>query len=373
MSHRLLKAIDAIYQSAAEPSHWPVALQLIADCLDDVGAILLYGKDDGGFGAIQSASLDVIADEYMREWSFRDIRAIRARERGYFFNRDVVTDRDVVSDEDIATDPFYSVLLRKHGLKYFAAATVSPDAKIEVAMSVQRATGKPAYTDAELDLVAQLGRHVERSLRLGIRLMDSELSKLGLGAALSRLGTGVFVLDSVGRVIFSNPKAESLLGDGLEIVEEKLAAGSSALNSPASAAMKRLAADYAEDLLAGEKPIIVHRRTSGRPLALYVLPVSMAANSINQFLTQARLLILVVDPDNNSPPDPSLIRDVLGLTLGEARVTALVGTGQSPRDAADELGITEESARTILKRVFSKVGVSRQGELAALLARLVIR
>jgi PAS domain-containing protein len=235
MSHHLLKAIDAIYQSAAEPSHWPVALQSIADCFEDVGAILLYGRDDGSFGAIQSASLDAIAEEYMREWTFRDIRANRARERGYFFNRDVMTDRDVVSDGDIATDPFYSVLLRKHGLKYFAAATVSPDAKIEVAMSIQRAIGKPAYSDAELDLVARLGRHVERSLRLGIRLMDSELSKLGLGAALAKLGTGVFVLDSVGRVIFSNPKAQSLLGDGLEIVEEKLAAGSLALNSPASA------------------------------------------------------------------------------------------------------------------------------------------
>jgi DNA-binding CsgD family transcriptional regulator len=38
-----------------------------------------------------------------------------------------------------------------------------------------------------------------------------------------------------------------------------------------------------------------------------------------------------------------------------------------------QLGITEETARTVLKRVFSKVGVSRQGQLVALLSKLVVR
>jgi hypothetical protein len=36
------------------------------------------------------------------------------------------------------------------------------------------------------------------------------------------------------------------------------------------------------------------------------------------------------------------------------------------------LGIAEETARNLLKRVFSKVGISRQSELAALLSKLVV-
>ena len=36
------------------------------------------------------------------------------------------------------------------------------------------------------------------------------------------------------------------------------------------------------------------------------------------------------------------------------------------REAVEELGISEETARTVLERVFSKVGVARQSELAAL-------
>jgi DNA-binding CsgD family transcriptional regulator len=203
--------------------------------------------------------------------------------------------------------------------------------------------------------------------------MDSELSKMGLGEALARLGIGVFVLDSLGRVIFMNPASKSMLGDGLDIVDEKLSVGSLAVNLQAPDAMKRVVRFSPDDMLAGHRPILIHRRSSSRPLTLYVLPIPMAATAMNQFLTQARVIVLAIDPDSGSPPDPSLIRDVLGLTMGEARVASLVGTGQSPREAAEKLGISEETARTTLKRVFSEVGVNRQSELAALLTRLVLK
>jgi DNA-binding CsgD family transcriptional regulator len=83
--------------------------------------------------------------------------------------------------------------------------------------------------------------------------------------------------------------------------------------------------------------------------------------------------VLAIQPEADGPADPAQVRDLLGLTLGEARVAALVGSGLAPREAAARLGIGEETARTALKRVFSKVGVSRQSELTALLTKLVLR
>ena len=72
-------------------------------------------------------------------------------------------------------------------------------------------------------------------------------------------------------------------------------------------------------------------------------------------------------------PDPALLRDLLGVTLAEARLAALVGSGATPRQAASQLGIAEETARSALKRVFAKTGVTRQSQLAGLLGRLVLR
>lgn len=369
---RLIAAIEAIYAAAAEPSRWPSTLEVITKCFDDVGAILIYGRDDGSFGIIGSPSLSKIGAEYARDWSERDIRAIRARERGYFFKRDVITDRDLLSPEEMETDPFYSDLLRRHGLKYFAAATVSPDPHIEVALSVQRALGRPEYSEDELKMLEQLAPHVESSLRLSIHLMDAQSVNVGMGAAMARIGIGVFALDSMGRIVSSNTASQALLGDGLSVVNDRLVLTNPVASEEAVAAI-RSALDGDRVILAQEtRPILVHRQNASRPLALYVLPIP-AQHSGNGFLTRARAIVLLMNPTADGVPDPALIRDVLGVTLGEARIAALVGSGLSPKDAAERLGIAEETARSVLKRVFSKVGVSRQSELAAMMARLVIK
>ncbi|MBN9598011.1 MAG: helix-turn-helix transcriptional regulator [Afipia sp.] len=369
---RLIAAIESIYAAAADPSRWPSTLAFIASCFDDVGAILLYGRDDGSFGVIESPSLKHVSAEYAQGWSDRDLRAIRARERGYFFKRDVITDRDLMTPEDMETHPFYNDFLRRNGLQYFAAATVSPDPHIEVALSVQRAIGRPEYSEDELRFLERLAPHVETSLRLSIHLMDAKAMNSGMGTAMARIGIGVFALDSMGRVVASNAASQALLGDGLNVVNDRLVLTNPAASEEAVNAIRN-ALDGTRILVAQEtKPILVHRQNANRPLALYVLPIP-AQNSGNGFLTRARAIVLLMNPTADGIPDPSLIRDVLGVTLGEARIAALVGSGLSPKDAAERLGIAEETARSVLKRVFSKVGVSRQSELAAMMARLVIR
>lgn len=369
---RLIAAIEAIYASAVDPSRWPSTLEIVTKCFDDVGAILIYGRDDGSFGVIESPSLREVCAEYAQSWSDRDIRAIRARERGYFFKRDIITDRDLLTPEEMETDPFYNDLLRRHGLKYFAAATVSPDPHIEVALSVQRAIGRPEYSEDELQILERLAPHVETSLRLSIHLMDAQSVNAGMGIAMARIGIGVFALDAMGRVVSSNAASQALLGDGLNIVNDRLVISNPAASGEAVTAIRN-ALDGNRIILSQEtKPILVHRQNANRPLALYVLPIP-AKNVGNGFLTRARAIVLLMNPSADGIPDPSLIRDVLGVTLGEARIAALVGSGLSPKDAAERLGIAEETARSVLKRVFSKVGVSRQSELAAMMARLVIK
>jgi DNA-binding CsgD family transcriptional regulator len=183
----------------------------------------------------------------------------------------------------------------------------------------------------------------------------------------------VFGLDSLKRVVFSNPAGDRLLGDGLAIVNDRLLVTAPDERAALDEALDRMIRAEPSDIVAEPRPILVRRRGAARPLTVYVLPVASSADIAAQFLTHTRAIVLVSDPGRNDPPDPAVVRDVLGVTLGEARVAALVGAGMPPGEAAQKLGITQETARTALKRVFAKVGVSRQSELAALLSRLVLR
>lgn len=74
-------------------------------------------------------------------------------------------------------------------------------------------------------------------------------------------------------------------------------------------------------------------------------------------------------PNASEPAEPSELLCGLGLTNAEAKLAARIILGQSLSSASQELRITTETGRTYLKRVFAKLGVSRQAELVSIFAR----
>lgn len=101
------------------------------------------------------------------------------------------------------------------------------------------------------------------------------------------------------------------------------------------------------------------------PMVFHLLPMQGPLGSM--------LGILVVTTlDSLSMPSADLVQGLFALPPAEARVAALIGAGLSPRETAQQLGISEGNVRTTLKHVFGKVGVNRQNELAVLLAKLAL-
>jgi DNA-binding CsgD family transcriptional regulator len=99
-----------------------------------------------------------------------------------------------------------------------------------------------------------------------------------------------------------------------------------------------------------------------------ILPIEQAARS--PFLG-ARALLMLHDLGERRPaPPPILLSQAFGLTAAEARLASRVGTGEPISRAAEQLGISAETARSQLKSIFAKTDVHRQAELVALLARL---
>ena len=205
-----------------------------------------------------------------------------------------------------------------------------------------------------------------------MKLLNAEATNVGLGVALARIGIGVFALDSRGCVLFSNPAAKRLMGDEIQVVQGRLRFRGSSSTVRLDEAISQSLHGIASDLLSDPKPVLVQAEASDRRLAIYVLPIFQPILA-ERFLTHTRAIVLAIEQKLSDPADPAVVRDLLGLTLGEAKIAAMIGAGLSPRDAAQKLGIKEDTARTVLKKVFSKTGISRQSELVALLTKLVVR
>ena len=116
-------------------------------------------------------------------------------------------------------------------------------------------------------------------------------------------------------------------------------------------------------------PIVVHRQRK-RPLIIQILPIDGAART--PFLG-ARALLALSDLDCEAKPDSATFGQACGLSRAETALASLLATGLSPKQAAEQLGVTYETARTQLKAVFAKTGVHRQSELVALLTRPILK
>lgn len=82
------------------------------------------------------------------------------------------------------------------------------------------------------------------------------------------------------------------------------------------------------------------------------------------------LALFLAHPGSEAHTDPQLLRALLGLTMAEARLAAVLCEGLSLVEAAQRLGIAHNTAKVQLRAVFAKTGVRRQAQLVALMGSL---
>jgi DNA-binding CsgD family transcriptional regulator len=253
----------------------------------------------------------------------------------------------------------------------FAAQIVTPLPTLVVSISVQRALKRGPFESQELDRLAWLGRHAARAVTVSLRLAAARANERTLADMLERLPCGAVVVDAGHQVVFANAAAERLMGDGICTGRRRLRAASAAHQQ----ALDRLigsAQRGADATVLG--PLALPRQNGKQPLLLQAIPFRRSeVDGIDRLLFGLpSVLVLIVDPEHEHVQRPIAALRLLGLTQAEARIAALVGSGHSRKEAAEMLDISEWTAREALKRVFAKLGISRQAELVKLVCRLSV-
>lgn len=366
-----LDAVDAIYETPGQPGHWAVALEQMATVFDAVGAVLIAQSDDGTISTVVSPALADAQRDYQNGWWKQDFLTARVLEKRYVVPGNVIHEWDMATAEEIASHPFYVDFRHKHGLGTMMAGAISPRPSTAVFLSVQRSLGAPNFTLGDGELLEHFLKHCERALLLSCTIDQLHDLEATLLEALSRTGCGVLLLDKGGLVASGNEAGRKLLGADLRIVGGRITVADASARKELDAAVVSSLRSCPEDRLACPRPVIIPRAGAGHPLIAYVLP--LRSDRAARFWSPApeiAAMVILLDRSPGAELDPALVRDYLGLTLGEARVASQVGVGRSPRSAAEMLGISEETVRTTIKRIFSKTGATRQSELAALIADL---
>ena len=105
----------------------------------------------------------------------------------------------------------------------------------------------------------------------------------------------------------------------------------------------------------------------GEFLHCLVAPISLELSARLNISFASGCVAIFLSKPGGLPLSPKRLAVLYGLSPSEARLAAKIATGMSMEEAANELHITYETARSQLKSVFAKTGVTRQAELVSLL------
>lgn len=184
-----------------------------------------------------------------------------------------------------------------------------------------------------------------------------------LEAMFDRVSLAVMLVDSGGRPVFCNAAARSML-DGRDAL---LRACDGSLSCNGAAETKRLrAAIHSVANAADDAEAVLKIGTNdGDWRMLFVVPArTRSAGGLT------RCAMVLVDTRRPCEAPGPLLR-ALGLLPSEQRFLNAFLRSNNISEAAAQSGLSEETARTYLKRVRAKLGVHRQMELAQLIYGLV--
>jgi len=116
-----------------------------------------------------------------------------------------------------------------------------------------------------------------------------------------------------------------------------------------------------------ESVLKVHRPSGSRPFEVLVSPLP-SHSSLRK--GGAAAAVLITDPEEGVALDSRALRELFGLTPAEIRLCIALVKGKSVEEYAHEAAISSNTARTHVKRIYSKTGVRRQSELVRLLLRV---
>jgi DNA-binding CsgD family transcriptional regulator/PAS domain-containing protein len=357
---RLLKASARLGEAAIDPRVWPEIMEQISGAAGARGAVLLQGVSRTP-DVPRTAGVDEFVDSYFAEgWHARDIRAERAVPL-LLGGRKVVTDHDILAPEEMERAGLYSESLIPHGLRWFAGIGFWAGPALW-GLTIQRTDREGPFSHQDKRLLAQLSQRLSEAGTLSYAV--GQLVVAGMTNALQLVRQAALALDRSGVVLDVNQAAEQLFDDEIRVGNRRLLLRDKKARSALHAFVDQMRTAPDSETLS-IAPIVVHRRRK-RPLIISVLPVDGPART--PFLG-ARALLALSDLELETKPQPTAVARAFGLSPAETMLASLLASGLSPRQAAEELGVTYETARTQLKAVFAKTGVHRQAELVALLKR----
>jgi len=223
------------------------------------------------------------------------------------------------------------------------------------------------WDDAERQAFIRFGGLIRKSVLLHKRLDDAASIIKTAQKTFNSMPGGLMTVLPNGKVPIANRVAVQIMqkDDTLTLHDEKLTFKD-----------KKIQADFLKNMASIEKlsdesidTYFRHyllKRTDGQG----VIQLTMHVIRLPDWHLESRpsdmvILVYLIDPQDIEEPSIDSLKNVYGFTDAQARMAVALWDGTSIQDAAKSLSISVNTARTHLRALYQKTGVSNHAELMA--------
>lgn len=274
---------------------------------------------------------------------------------------------DLYTAAELKTSATFNEMLRFNDAENGLNIRMDGPAGLQIVWVLANSIAADGWSTAQIEMIERLLPHIRQFVRVRQALVASAALGTSLADLVDNMTLGLICLDWRGRIVQMNSGALALIrrGDGLEersgYLHARLAADDMQLQKLLNDALPRSGRQGKSSSMAVARPL-AHLR-----LALHITPVlGDAGFGFGQVAT----LVLVVDPLAQPRIDPALVEKALGLTPSESRVAVALAEGATMRDIATATRRAESTVRELVKRIHTKLGISRRADLVRIVLRL---
>lgn len=354
---RLNGFFNAIYDGPTEDPPWHSALNLLCETLHAKHVTLILRPPSPVSTGIL-VNTDAVAHDATEAY------------QNHFFTLDpfvglpegqIVTPEELVGEKTWKDSTLYREYLKPLDVKFLIGADIQTADGIECRFRVSRGGDLP-FSEDDKALCRLLLPHMRRALQLHSRLDGLETERQLVAGAVNRMQLGTISFAHNGSVIDLNPEARRILAekDGIQLNNNVLCID----NRREGHELQRLIREAIAGNTGKKGPGIVEAlaltRPSGRAcLGVLVKEIPASQWTVNR--QRAAAVLFIRDPEASvAETSQKIVQQLFGFTRIEAAMALSLANGNTIEETAENLGLKKNTARTYLRFIFNKTGVTRQ-------------
>ena len=364
---RISSLTGDIYDAALEPALWPDVLGRTARFVGGPSAAL-YSKTAGGENG-DVACFCGFEPDFVRSYCDVYFRMDPANNSHFFAPlAQPVATTAVISSAEFQKTRYFREWSKPQGLVDCLNVVIDKSEAGVTLLGVSRHACSGVADDAAQQRMRLIAPHIRRAVLIARQIDRKTAEAAVLTDSLDGIAAGVFLVDGTGRLVQANEAGTLMLdaGDRLKEMGGRLAANDHEADGALRAALAGAAGGDAVLGTGGTAVPLTGR--DGEHYVAHVLPLTSGARRRAGKAFDAVAALFVHKASVNRPAYPEVIAKAYRLTPAELRVLLALAEHGGARDVADALGVSVETVKTHLSRLYDKTGTHRQADLVRLVS-----